>query len=243
MKYNGEQKIVFMHIPKTGGTTIFNLLSKHFKPSEICGIRHNTLEKLTDLGKYRLFLGHYSFEAINKYIPGDKILITFMRDPIERAISEYYFLRLHEDTGWPDLLEMHGLNWGGVAYAVHKSIAEFLNTDKNMDNPVLHNLVGFDGTDAERVCRAISVLDSFDFIGIFEDFERSISNMFKYLGFEQPSSIPHSMSFNELSKTMSKVEKKPLTVDEMRALNKHTELDRILYNHAKYLSSRRFMLQ
>ena len=60
-------RLVFMHIPKTGGTSLHEVLVAQFKPGEICPERFNHLREWasSDLAKFRLFSGHFDFDSIS----------------------------------------------------------------------------------------------------------------------------------------------------------------------------------
>jgi hypothetical protein len=85
-------RLVFLHLPKTGGTTLHHHFSAHFTPDEICPLRSPGLERytVTELAQWRYFSGHYNAEEI-KRIPGPLFVVTVLRNPIERLLSHYYF--------------------------------------------------------------------------------------------------------------------------------------------------------
>jgi hypothetical protein len=90
--YFENKKFLFHHIPKTAGSTLRGILNTFFKNSEICPAE--TVQELSSLSKeefsnYRLFAGHFSFGAIEKYL-SNAVWITFLREPNERIISQYY---------------------------------------------------------------------------------------------------------------------------------------------------------
>lgn len=62
-----DNQLAFIHIPKTGGTTVSDILIKNFPG---------------------MFLGHYSHFTLNRNYPPAKYL-TFLRHPIQRVWSHY----------------------------------------------------------------------------------------------------------------------------------------------------------
>jgi Sulfotransferase family len=88
----------FMHIPKTGGTTLHGLLASHYPESQICPERHNHLTNLTigELSTFRLFSGHFDWSSINLIPAQSRRIVTILRDPARRLLSMYRFLRAHD---------------------------------------------------------------------------------------------------------------------------------------------------
>jgi hypothetical protein len=83
-----ERKLVFLHIPRTGGTTMREQISRAFAPAEICPHRLGLPRdcSMDELAAYRFFAGHFSPDDIDR-IPGEKCVFTVLRDPLERLLS------------------------------------------------------------------------------------------------------------------------------------------------------------
>ncbi len=85
--------IVFNHVPKTAGTSFFEQLIKpNFKNDEIKASNHSRKPNIILNNKIKLLHGHIPFSVPVMGINHIEH-ITLLRDPIERAISEYYFIR------------------------------------------------------------------------------------------------------------------------------------------------------
>ncbi|MGK2912325.1 MAG: hypothetical protein ACSLE1_21395 [Sphingobium sp.] len=89
-----EDRLVFLHMEKTGGTTVHNILAKHFVQEEICPERLGKFLywREEDLAPYRFFSSHASLRTI-KSIPQPRKTLTILRDPIKRVQSHYIFWR------------------------------------------------------------------------------------------------------------------------------------------------------
>jgi hypothetical protein len=83
-----ERKLVFLHIPKTGGGVLHEQISKAFVPAEICPHRLSLPRECSaeELAAYRFFSGYFSPDDICR-IPGKKYVFTVVRDPLERIVS------------------------------------------------------------------------------------------------------------------------------------------------------------
>jgi hypothetical protein len=93
-----KQTIIFLHIPKTGGIT-FNLIAKQqYKPDEMIAFKSgpthfNFTQEQKQKAKY--IQGHVGFGFHDVYSI-DGTYITILRNPIDRVISNYYFIKQNE---------------------------------------------------------------------------------------------------------------------------------------------------
>ncbi len=92
-------ELVFIHLPKTGGSTILKMLQAVY--GEECVMhfeRHDCLElaankkKISDvvLPQTRVIHGHFMYNEVKNIIKKDKPkVVTFLRNPVDRVISNY----------------------------------------------------------------------------------------------------------------------------------------------------------
>jgi Galactose-3-O-sulfotransferase len=99
----GDGVLIFLHIPKTGGTTLHHFLERCYPKDQICSFKdpncRSEIENFKRLatGKreaYRLIKGHLSF-GFHRHLPGHSTYITFLREPIARTLSFYHYARNH----------------------------------------------------------------------------------------------------------------------------------------------------
>lgn len=88
-------RLVFHHLPKTAGSTFRRMLESLFPPENVCP--HEIDDEIKALPEeqrraYRMFAGHFSFDLLHRHFRND-IRIVFLRDPVERIVSNYYNLR------------------------------------------------------------------------------------------------------------------------------------------------------
>jgi len=117
------RKLVFLHLPKTGGTTLHHHFSAAFTPEEICPERFSRLDAIPadTLARYRYFSGHFNFEQV-RLVPGPSYVVTVLRDPAERILSTYYFWKRHR----PEIVRSHNL--AGPAAARATDLLGFLQS-------------------------------------------------------------------------------------------------------------------
>jgi hypothetical protein len=101
--------LVFMHIPKTAGTTLASSLQWNYPPRQT--IHVDLLGHVQDMEKVplelrsraRLVHGHIPY-GIHKYIPRQCEYVTILREPVDRVISAYKYVlrrpthRLHDQV-------------------------------------------------------------------------------------------------------------------------------------------------
>jgi Galactose-3-O-sulfotransferase len=91
--------LVFLHHPKTGGVTLEGILRRKYRRDETydAGIYPNRLPSEVAslppdrLARIRVIYGHMRF-GVHDFLPRPSRYMTLLRDPVERAISQYYFI-------------------------------------------------------------------------------------------------------------------------------------------------------
>jgi hypothetical protein len=105
-----EEAVIFLHVPKTAGTTLNRLIEWEYPLFEIYSIdpvffrwSASHLWRLPPrrLKKIRMFKGHMLF-GLHQILPQPATYITVLRDPIDRVISAFYFMRSYK---------LHPLYW------------------------------------------------------------------------------------------------------------------------------------
>lgn len=97
---NEEKPLIFLHIPKAGGTTLNRIISRQYKNNTIFDIGarpHENLQKFEKLSKMekdkiRYLHGHVPFGLFDKSLPVTPNYITMLRDPVDRIVSFYYHI-------------------------------------------------------------------------------------------------------------------------------------------------------
>ncbi|HXP53076.1 MAG TPA: sulfotransferase family 2 domain-containing protein [Bacteroidia bacterium] len=102
MPYNKKDKLIFLHIPKTGGTSILTFFEMD-KPENFCFFhwddetqREPFLEesrKHSNSDKLIYEPQHYTIDIIKELIPdyGSYFKFSFVRNPYTRILSEYFY--------------------------------------------------------------------------------------------------------------------------------------------------------
>lgn len=106
-----DKTLIFLHLPKCGGTTLNRIIEWEYDPHRIFSIdpifflwSYQRLNRwpASRLAKMQVLKGHMPF-GIHRKLPQPFTYITFLRDPVERVISAYYFAknyRWHPSHRW-----------------------------------------------------------------------------------------------------------------------------------------------
>jgi hypothetical protein len=100
---NGRPRsYVFLHIPKTGGITMYHVLNRQFDRSQVFTIRgiadRREFDKFSETSREQLQLvrGHMEF-GIHSCLTEPVSYFTILREPVDRVISHYYYHKTRPD--------------------------------------------------------------------------------------------------------------------------------------------------
>ncbi len=93
-----RKHIIFLHIPKTGGTTLRDIFHRQYKKDESILTKRlieseNIIKGLKDEEKNRILMiqGHMKF-GLHGYFNNQFKYFTMMREPVKRVLSQYTYL-------------------------------------------------------------------------------------------------------------------------------------------------------
>jgi len=94
-----DPAIIFVHLPKCGGTTLNRIMEWEYPPWRVFSVdpsffrwsyRRLLRWPARRLVRMKAFKGHMPF-GLHKLLPQPSTYITVLRDPVDRAVSEYYY--------------------------------------------------------------------------------------------------------------------------------------------------------
>lgn len=196
--------------------------------------------KVPDKSQYDFLSGHFRWSFVREQGLDQRLLITFVRDPIARAVSQFYFMKMDEVLGFYETdKEIFGDSTKtGMIKALHKarqfSLEEFLREEPDLSHALLGNFHTWilsegggriaDLEEADLVV-AKSVLDRCFFVGVCEKMEESLALIAQKMGW--PDQISHRE--NATSGKREANDHSPWVIQRLGEIN---ALDLDLYQHA-----------
>src|SRR5947208_16662837 len=92
---SAASNLVFLHIPKTAGQSVHEFLKKIVGPGAVAPARVNDQLyglSVPELRRYRVVSGHLDW-ALLDCVREPKFVFTILRNPVDRILSFYFFLR------------------------------------------------------------------------------------------------------------------------------------------------------
>lgn len=175
--------VCFMHIGKVGGQAITHELFKKFLPNQIFNASSEQMDEIDSsaLEKYLLITGHWSYNHVEK-LPSRRFLFSMVRDPIDRVVSNYWFLRTFEGSS-----NINDTNREMSLLAKKYKLEDFLEQDHPQVRRVIENHQTAFFADDWRITQkrsensllenAIKNLSFFDLIGIYEQYDLSMQSL------------------------------------------------------------------
>lgn len=179
-------ELISIHIPKTAGTSFRNTLKGVYGEQGVVRLDIGLVrqevrvdEQLYDDNhlplKTRVVHGHFSYPLLQKNfdLPRSIPVITWLRDPVERVISNYFYLakRLAEELDE----ESKGLN---ILKKMQRSLLEYAAYEPSQ-NRMSKFLEGLE-------------LEELLFVGIQEDYDRSLERLAGLLGWKDYPVFHHN---------------------------------------------------
>ena len=175
-------ELISIHIPKTAGSSFFQLLKKVYGKEYVMKINvpepDMNFHSVRDTGPAKVIHGHIRVSQLEDVIrEDDPRIITWLRNPVDRVISNYYF-------------SMQRIREGKAVERKSNTIAfslpEYAALDENRNK-------------ASWFLEGIRLEELF-FVGLYEEFMSDISRLGKMLGWDDNHKVPHrknSSSFIE----------------------------------------------
>ena len=223
-----DEAVIFLHVPKTAGTTLNRLIEWEYPLFEIYSVdpvffrwsvSHLWQLPARRLEKTRIFKGHMLF-GLHKILPQPATYITVLREPVDRVISAFYFMRsyvLH-----PFYWKLRRENW---------TLEDFVRRSprENVQSKIVAGADYYSPCTDEIVEQAKeNLFRYFSVVGLSERFEESLALMKLRFGWK----LERYSSFNV---TRARPKKRDLPQSTLDLIVEKNSFDIALYEYATRL--------
>jgi hypothetical protein len=240
--------VVFVHIPKTAGTTVKTIFTRSYPPGlihnsgnafrnpEASRLRVSKLAQSKKTGSTRVIAGHTPFGFHKAHMPPDAVYLTVLREPVDHTLSYYHFLLTPGRQSPQYLPSREGPRLLPLP-PEETSLAELLERGVYLlDNLATRMLsdrqTPFGELGPEDLQQAKDNLKRFAVVGLTERLDESIVLMARTLGL---GLVPYtSQKVNPARPTLAAT-----SAAERKLIEEHNQFDLELYSHAQHLFDER----
>jgi hypothetical protein len=231
----GTETVVFVHIPKTAGSTLNAVIDANYETDQIVQVEtpvRENVERLCALSpqkqtRIRVVRGHGTM-GMHRAWANPCLYVTLLRDPVDRVVSQFYFLRASKTHPLGVRIRDEGMT-------IEQYIEDKMNLQ--MDNGQVRALsgmgngVGHDVAFGECTARMLDMArqgidELFYFIGLQEAFELSLERLAERLSWSIPA-------LERKKVTHDRPDVGALSDTARALILEHNALDVALYDHAR----------
>lgn len=217
--------LVFLHVPKTAGTTVRAIIERQYPPEALYTIyegapMHHQMADFKQLPedqkkKVRVFAGHLSY-GLHRSIPGKVKYFAMLREPVARVVSYYHHVM------------NHNVNFKTNRVSLLKF---FQRQDRQLDNHQTRILSGihapFGKCNHEMLWTAIENIEqNFCLVGLTEMFDESLVLLGREMNWKSFGYVRENISVN-------KPNAEYFSKTEISAIENRNRLDLVLYSYAR----------
>jgi hypothetical protein len=210
-------ELISIHIPKTAGTSFRNTLKTVYGDDHVARLDIGLYREIVNLNEQefleptlpshlKVIHGHFSYEKLNAHFDILKTtpVITWLRDPVERVMSNYFYLvqRLHDELQE----EKKGLD---IIKKLKRSLSEYAMYPAHQ-NRLSKFLAGIE-------------LEQLFFVGFTDNYNDGMERISNLLGWENYEAFYHNRTEGR---------KYNVTDEEIDLIRSQNQLDIKLYEEA-----------
>jgi hypothetical protein len=235
---NSTCKFVFLHLPKTGGTSLHHYLEGKFESHKVFHALAGRDVMAATKENYAFYSGHLFWPAIAA-IPR-RVVFTVIRDPITRILSQFYFFKSFRSAYLVEAKMEHLLQYKNMPLTDYLKCESYFPYTRN---PQIRHFLDVDDVSKSgqildedaALEKAMARVDSLNAVGIFEHFDLSAKLICQVIGVNPPVEILRLNVTDENHKdpkVFDKIERH-VTPEHIEIIRANNGLDLKLHAHAK----------
>jgi hypothetical protein len=181
----GAEPLAFVHIPKTAGSSLYAVFRTLLRPTQLIKLhpeplRIDAVERLPARRRrgIKLLYGHIDVDTTVRFVPIDQC-VTLLREPVDRMVSFYYFVRSMSSGPLHELARRH-------------SIIDWMDASRSLetDNGMVRRLAGsfdevpYGACTPELLTKAKANLARFAVVGLTDRFDEFYAMLAARMGCE-----------------------------------------------------------
>jgi hypothetical protein len=238
-----KRQLLFLHVPKTAGSTLTGVLSNRFAAHDCLALYWGPEQDSADLQRFRYISGHLNLSFLD-LLEGPPFVFTFLRDPVERALSAYSYCRTFPlDPRRPRLVygrspRGYELQAEFLRLARECSIEEVIDRAPEVAREFLGNRQARALSRSRPLGSEVSLeealegLERCDFVGLSERVDESVQLLTRRLGWQALGAVPKA---NLSPVRLGRDQVSPEGMDALRDL---AAVDREIYDRGREIYER-----
>lgn len=223
--------LIFLHIMKTAGTTLERILKREYGESKAirfdpkflsCDVEEFSFLPKEERSRIKAIMGHFCF-SLHKQLPGDYKYITILRDPVDRIMSEYFYILTQADHWFfQEMTSKHMSLSDFVRCGMYQSLdnAQTKYLSSMMDIPY-----GKYSSEAVEIAKD-NLQKHFSMVGLTERFDESVILMKRMFHWRMPYYVRENV-------TKDRPTKETLSPEEYSTILEVARMDIELYETVK----------
>ena len=196
-----DDVLFFVHIPKTGGMSLISVLERQFRPPEIfpphsfMGSEGFEAYSEVERRRFKLVRAHLhagSFSYVARYIASNPLLLTLLRDPVERLVSAYRHIIRHTSNPLHDELVRRK-----VSLLEYVTSPDYAHVTANFQTWMVVGALNchldprdIRLSDEARLALARQRLEQFAFVGLTHRYRESLELLYYTFGWPPSDEVP-----------------------------------------------------
>ena len=178
-----KTRTCFLHVPKSGGSSVISALTTALGPGALFHANESRYQQgpLSPLlARYPIVAGHFSFAQISDVLLDDTFFSTFLREPVDRVLSHYYYYRSQDAARERD---------ERVAAAQDLELEPFVEQLSDRPSPwsnwqtfLFSGATNAEQPAADLLPAAIRNLERMDFVGVHDDLDEGFQRLCELRG-------------------------------------------------------------